>query len=222
MNQDPNNPTAPNPAMPQTPAMPSNPAAAAAPMVNSAPTPAPAPAAPAAPATPAAPEAPATPETPAAPEAPALDDALIRQAIADVPEEATASTADSSSPAVSLDNLDAASTATSDGTTSSDASMFTTAMPSAGFETTTQDTQAAATNPADPNAVPTDAEQQKNPPSVAFNDPAQQPDADNKKHGKDINFSEIFEKIKKRPMLSIIVGGTIVIVALVLILAFAI
>ena len=191
MNQDPNNPIAPNPAAPQMPTdlggTMSNPATAATPTLD------------------------ATPTTSAIPEVPTIDASLLQEAIADVPEEAAATTPNVPS-AVSLDNI-AADPAASAGP---EASPFSSAAPAANFSTPEE----APATPADPNAAPTDGEAQKTTPSVAFNDPAQQPDAG--KGGKKIDLSGIVEKIKSRPMLAIFGIGTVVIVALILILAFAI
>ena len=194
MNQDPNNPIMPNSAAPQMPINPTampNPAAAAAPSLE--PTPAPA--------------------APAMPEAPTLDASLLQEAIADVPEEAAATTPDVPS-AVSLDNIGATFETTTAASNPADASPFATAAPATNFDTSDA-TQAIST---DPNNMT--AETPKATPSVAFNDPAQQPD--NGKHGKNINFSDIVEKLKKHPALVIFGGGFLIIIILILILAFAI
>ena len=186
MNQDPNNPVAPNLVTP--PEAPINPAAAAAPTLDPAPTFNAAPAM--------SPEATVTPEAPAMPEAPTLDPSLLQQAIADVPEEAAATTPDIPS-AVTLDSLGNA---------------------------TEQPAPEAV-----PSSMPTDPttgapvvadEATKTTPSVAFNDPAQQPDA--AKHGKNIDLGKLLETIKQRPVLAIVGGGALIIIILVLILAFAI
>ncbi len=167
-----------------------------------APTEAPATEAPAA-----APEAPAAPEAaPAAPEVPSLDPSLLQQAINDVPDEAAATTPDVPS-AVSLDNLGTEAPAP-------EVNPLTTAAPAADFST--PESPAA---PADPATAPAD-EAQKSTPSVAFNDPASQPDAP--KHGKNIDLSKFTERVKQHPMPFIIGGGAIIIIGLVLILAFAV
>ena len=213
MNQDPNNPIAPTPNAPApeapvAPATPdfSNPAAAAAPVMDMGA--APAPEVPAAPEATVAPEAPAAPEAaPAMPEAPSIDPSLLQQAINDIPDE-TAATAPEVPSTVPLDNLGA------EEAPAPEVNPLTTAAPAADFST-----PEAPTAPADPNAAPTN-DAQKTTPSVAFNDPASQPDAP--KHGKDIDFSKLSDKIKQHPMPFIIGGGFIIIVGLVLILAFAV
>lgn len=164
----------------------------------------------AAPAMPEAPVAPAAPDfsnpaAAAAPETPSIDPSLLQQAINDVPDEAAATTPDVPS-AVSLDNLGA------EETPAPEVNPLTTAAPAADFST--PDVTAA---PVDPTAP---ADQQKTTPSVAFNDPASQPDAP--KHGKDIDLSKLTEKVKQHPMPFIIGGGIIIIIGLVLILAFAV
>ncbi|MBR5389543.1 hypothetical protein IK146_03220 [Candidatus Saccharibacteria bacterium] len=194
MNQDPNNPIASNPATPQMPTdlggTMSNPAAAATPTLDAAPAPS------------------------AIPEVPTIDASLLQEAIADVPEEAAATTPNVPS-AVSLDNI--AATDPMAPAASPETSPFSGAAPAANFSAP-EETPAT---PADPNATPAnDSEAQKTTPSVAFNDPAQQPDAG--KGGKKVDLSGVVEKIKSRPMLAIFGIGTIVIVALILILAFAI
>ena len=154
-----------------------------------------------------APEAPAAPEAaPAAPEVPSLDPSLLQQAINDVPDEAAATTPDVPS-AVSLDNLGTEAPAP-------EVNPLTTAAPAADFST-----PEAPAAPADPATAPAD-EAQKSTPSVAFNDPASQPDAP--KHGKNIDLSKFTERVKQHPMPFIIGGGAIIIIGLVLILAFAV
>lgn len=195
MNQDPNNPTMPNPA-PVAPGF-ANPAAAATPNL-------------AAPA-PEMPVAPVAPEAPAMPEAPTIDASLLQEAIADVPDEAAATTPETPS-AVPLDNLGAPAEAPAE-----EVSPFAGAAPA-------MDTPVAPTpeTPADPNAAPvnptapTADEGAKNPPSVAFNDPAQQPDA--KSHAS-IQIPAIVEKLKANPVALIVGGALIIIIALVLIIA---
>ena len=216
MNQDPNNPITPNPVVPETPI---NPAAAAAPTLDTTPTPNATPAFGATSASDAMPS-PTMPETaPAMPEAPTLDASLLQQAIADVPEEAAATTPDVPS-AVSLDNLNASPDPAAVPT--AEASPFASAAPSANFAAPETEPTTTQTPPVDPtiNTPVVGEEATKTTPSVAFNDPAQQPDA--AKHSKDINLGELFEKIKKRPVLAIVGGGAIIIIILVLVLAFAV
>ena len=211
MNQDPNNPVAP-----QAPGF-ANPAAAAAPDLGATPA---APATSEAPTTP-APEAPATPEAapapapeapaaeaPVTPDVPTIDPSLLQQAIADVPEEAAATTPDAPS-AVPLDN---AAPATPEAT-AVDTSLFAGAAPAADLSATPANVAAMA-----PNPTPGEAEQ-KSTPSVAFNDPASQPDAA-KPH--EIKMPAFVEKLKKNPVVLIIGGSAIIIIALVLIIAFAV
>lgn len=217
MNQDPNNPTAPSPVIP--PEAPINPAAAAAPSLDVAPTPEGTPMEPAMPTAPEAPVMPAAPEAPAMPEAPTLDPSLLQQAIADVPEEAAVTTPEVPS-AVPLDNL---GNTAEQPVAPAETSPFTGAAPSANFATPEAEAEAepapAPTDPTTGTPIATD-EANKTTPSVAFNDPAQQPD--DVKHAKDIDFSKLIEKIKQRPVIAIIGGGAIIIVILILILAFAI
>lgn len=187
MNQDPNNPVAPNPAAPINTGF-ANPAAAAAPSM----------------------EVPAVPTAPAMPDGPTIDPALLQQAIADVPDEALATTPEVPS-AVSLDNIGAETQATPE------VNPLTTATPAADFSasepaTATSDATAAG-------AVPNPDDQQKTTPSVAFNDPANQPDAPAPHSFKKPAF---IDKLKEKPVLLIVGGATIVIIALVLIIAFAV
>ncbi len=190
MNQDPNNLAAPNPVAPMsaTPGI-QNPAAAAAPIMQ-------------APA--------ATPVAPTMPEGPTIDPAILQQAIADVPDEALATTPDVPS-AVSLNNLGGEAPATPD------VNPLTTTAPSADFSA---DPTANAAQAADPTAatLPTE-EQSKTTPSVAFNDPANQPDAPAPHSLKTPAF---IDKLKERPVLLIVGGATIIIIALVLIITFAV
>ncbi len=194
MNQDPNNPIMSNPVAPQLPTNPtvmSNPAAAAAPSLESTPATA----------------------APTMPEAPTLDVSLLQEAIADVPEEAAVTTPDVPS-AVSLDNIGAASGTPNMAGNTSDVSPFTATTSTTDFYTS----DTAQTASTDINNM--SAEEPKTTPSVAFNDPAQQPD--NEKHRKDINLSSIAEKLKKHTVLVVFGGGFIIILILVLILAFAV
>ena len=198
MNQEPINPIAPDPSVPPMPtgqdATTLNPAAAATPAINT------------------------EPVAPSVPEVPTIDPSLLQQAIADVPEEATA-TAPEVPPAVPLDNLGAtAPEATTPVVENVEPSPFTNATPAADFNTPDTTTQ-TPTAPADPNAVLPENEATKTTPSVAFNDPAQQPDTTKPKN---VNFSKIADGIKKRPVVAILVGGAIIIISLVLILAFAV
>ena len=205
MNQEPNNPVAPNLVTP--PEAPINPAAAAAPTLDPTPTFNTAPAM--------SPEANVTPEAPAMPEAPTLDPSLLQQAIADVPEEAAATTPDIPS-AVTLNSL---GNATEQPAAPAEASPFTGAAPSANFAAPEAEPSSMPTDPTTGAPVVAD-EATKTTPSVAFNDPAQQPDA--AKHGKDIDLGKLLETIKQRPVLAIVGGGALIIIILVLILAFAI
>lgn len=223
MNQDPNNPIAPNPIVPETPI---NPAAAAAPTLSAAPASTVDPTIDAAPVSNAMPTldstapSPTTPEaTPAVPEVPTLDASLLQQAIADVPEEATA-TAPNAPSAVPLNDLNTVPDATA--TPNTEPTPFTGAAPSANFTTPEAGLVTNQSPAMDPttNTPIVGEEATKTTPSVAFNDPAQQPDA--AKHSKDINFSGLLEKIKKRPVLAIVGGGALIIIVLVLVLAFAI
>ncbi|MBQ3275045.1 hypothetical protein IJH46_01325 [Candidatus Saccharibacteria bacterium] len=205
MNQDPQNPI--------------NPATAAAPSL----TPDPSLAMPSAPAM-------GTPVTPAGPiDAPTLDPSLLQQAINDVPEEAAETTPPVPS-AVNLSNLGDATPAPAPiSAPSMDPMMganpmaapaapspFATAAPAADFSAPAPE---APVDPSvDPNAAmnPAFAEAPKTTPSVAFNDPAQAPEKPGFKKpafldGKKIN-----------PVILIVGGGALIIIALVLILAFAV
>ena len=188
MNQDPNNPVAPNPAAPINTGF-ANPAAAAAPSM----------------------EAPAAaPTAPAMPDGPTIDPALLQQAIADVPDEALATTPEVPS-AVPLDNIGAEAQATPE------INPLTTATPAADFSA--GDPAAATPDTAAAGVVPNPDDQQKTTPSVAFNDPANQPDAP-APHG--FKKPAFIDKLKEKPVLLIVGGATIVIIALVLIIAFAV
>ncbi|MBR2587059.1 hypothetical protein IKE71_01640 [Candidatus Saccharibacteria bacterium] len=193
MNPDPNNPI--------------NPAAAAAPSLTP----------PVAPAMPAAPTstpqvAVPTPETtvpapeaaPTTPEVPTIDPSLLQEAIADVPEEATA-TAPEVPSAVPLDNL----TPAAEAVPTPEPAPFIGATPTADLTSPAADLTAAPT--------PEDVDQ-KATPSVAFNDPATQPDA--ARH--ELKKPGAIDLKKINPVVAIIVGSTLVIIALVLIIAFAI
>ena len=210
MNQDPNNPVMPTAGAPVAPDF-TNPATAAAPVLSAAPVAPEMPAAPAMPETPATPEAstmsetpamPGTPTvdaTPTMPEAPTIDPTLLQQAIADVPEEAGATTSEPHP-------------ATIENPATPEVSPFTTAAPAADF-TAAPETPAPA--PAEPSPVAPEA--QKSTPSVAFNDPASQPDA--KPH--EIKLPKIDLK-KVNPVVLIVACSAIIIIALILILAFAV
>lgn len=195
MNQDPNNPVMQNPAAPQPPVEPMmdpsqsfNPAAAAAPDLGGQPM---------------APQAPMmenpapVPEAPAMPEMPTIDANLLQEAIADVPDGVNPNPEEA--PAVSVENPTGATPEAP-----ADASPFTTAAP-------TMDT----TPTADPNATPADGEQ-KSTPSVAFNDPATQPDATPHQ----IKKPSFLDGKKINPVVLIVAGSAIIIIALIVIIAF--
>ena len=74
------------------------------------------------------------------------------------------------------------------------------------------------TTPTPDQANPADGEPQKTTPSVAFNDPAQQPDAAPHKFKK----PSFLEGKKINPVVAIIAGSAIVIIALIVIIAFVI
>ena len=149
-------------------------------------------------------EAPAAPEAPAMPEAPSIDPSLLQQAIADVPEEAATTTPDTPS-AIPLDNLGtAAPEAPTTSDPSTDFNPLTAAAPAADFST--------------PTATLTD-DAQKTTPSVAFNDPASQPDAPAPHN---VQLPSFIANLKNRPVVLIVGGSLIIIIALVLIIAFAI
>ena len=227
MNQEENNPVIPqagftNPAANAAPAVPTTPAPAM-PVAPEpiAPTPAPTPEMPSAPApAPEMPTAPApTPETspapaptpapqaPVTPDVPTIDPSLLQQAIADVPEEAATTASEAPAP---VDLNATPSLETTPETPAAETSPFTTAAPTADL---TSPEPAPATTTAESVEAP------KATPSVAFNDPAQEPDAKPKKPVKTPAF---IEKLKKNPVALIVIGATVIIVALILIIAFAI
>ena len=134
------------------------------------------------------------------PETPTLDSSLLAEAIKDVPAEAAVSPdANSPSPEANMASF-AAAPASVD--------------PSIPSSPMTDPTAPVATlsNPL--------FEEPKQPPSVAFNDPAQMPDKPPVYNPSKPSF---MDKLKSaNPVVLIFVGCTIVIVALVLILAFAV
>ncbi|MBQ3261348.1 hypothetical protein IJH29_01690 [Candidatus Saccharibacteria bacterium] len=179
-----------------------NPAAAAAPNLSPAPNPS-------------VPETPAMPPADSSfpPDAPTIDPSLLAQAINDVPEEAAATTPAAPS-AVSLDNLAESDASDSTSDTSNDLSAFTSAAPAAEFTD-----QSTASNPNTAEAQTID-EPQKQTPSVAFNDPAQMPD---KPAAYQPSKPSPLDKLKKiNPLILIGVGGALLILALILIIAFAV
>lgn len=205
MNQDPTNPI--------------NPATAATPPVSPMPTPnvpspdsaSPALETPAMP-TPPSMEAPVAPETPVAPEVPTIDPSIIQQAINDVPEEATTS-APAAPTATPLENLGSeipTPPAAPQDPNLASSSPFASATPVADFNVSSP---AQNATPA-PNA----GNPAQNPPSVAFNDPAAE--EEKKEKPGTIHFKKPAFLDKMSPVAMILIGGTIVIVALILIIYF--
>ncbi len=198
MNQDPMNPGMQNPVQPQMPVEPMmnptqsfNPAAAATPDLGMPASPEMA--APQAPIT--GNPAPAIPEAPAGiPEMPTIDPALLQEAIADVPDGATP--APEQPAAVSVEGP------------APDESPFATAAP-------TMDTNPTPEQP----TTPAEGEPQKTTPSVAFNDPASQPDGATAHRIKKPSF---LDGKKINPVVAIVAGSAIIIVALILVIAFVI
>ena len=183
------------------------------------------PAAAAAPSLTPTPDAPTMPAGPVA--VPTLDPSLLQQAINDVPDEATEGAPVVPS-AVNINNLGDAPAPAPEAPMMTDPMMaapaadfstpspFATAAPAADFSAPAPE---APVNPSANTAagVPGFAEPQKTTPSVAFNDPAQAPEPQ-----KGFKKPAFLEGKKLNPVLLIVLGGAIVIVALVLLLAFAV
>lgn len=145
----------------------------------------------------------ANPATATAPEVPTIDPSLLQQAIADVPTEATANMPNVPT-AVPIDNP----MPSTPEAPAVDTSLFTGAAPAADLSSPAETA----------NSIPMpDETAQKTTPSVAFNDPATQPDAPQPHQ---IKMPAFIDKLKKNPVALIIGGSFIIIIALVLIIAF--
>lgn len=140
----------------------------------------------------------ANPATATAPEAPTIDPSLLQQAIADVPTEATTNMPNAPT-AIPIDNP----MSNTSEAPAVDTSLFMGATPAADLSS---------------SGIPMpDETAQKTTPSVAFNDPATQPDAPQPHQ---IKMPAFIDKLKKNPVALIIGGSFIIIIALVLIIAF--
>lgn len=196
-----------------------------APMMQS---PAPAPVPEASPLSPAAPvQAPSLAEAPVAPApslsptepsaplaVPTLDPSLLQEAIADVPSEAAPTNDDAPSPfSVTAPNADFSETSPGESVSPLEAA------------TSTEEEVSAPTSPFE--------SEKRSTPSVAFNDPASQPDAPapgtdpGKAKGLNLSTPEFLSKAleegkKINPVILIVAGSAVIIIGLVLLIAFAI
>lgn len=142
------------------------------------------------------------------PQAPTIDPSLLQEAINDVPEEATAPQAGPQ--AMTLESINTAQSSPASTpqemppVETADASPFASAAPTANFSSA--------------NTYETPTSEPVQPPSVAFNDPAAAPDKP--KTGLQAPIKIDFKKIN--PVYLIVGGGAFIIIALILILAFAI